>query len=251
MGDPSKGTGPRSDRTAIAVVGLDSQGNKYLLDGYRHRMSMSERWDALKNLYTKWTRELGVQLVQVGWERYGQQTDLEYFQERMAHEGFSFDLKEVAWTRDGTKSKRDRVERLEPDFRLSRFYLPAQVYETAKRPEEGEERDLSPRHARWTVDPAKNAVLVSIPSATPREIIDLEKAGEGYRIIKPIVRRNEDGQLYDVTRALMEEMTFFPFGTHDDLVDATSRIYDMEARPPSIYELPSAQSRAEEHHPDA
>jgi hypothetical protein len=239
LGDPSKGTGPRSDRTGIAVIGLDAQGNKYLLDGFRHRMSMSERWDALKLLYTKWTRALGVQTVQVGWERYGMQTDLEYFNERMDRDGFSFHIRELSWTRDGTKSKRDRVERLEPDFRLSRFYLPAQVLS-----------DYGGT-ARWKIDEAKNNVIFAVPPDTPNDVRKLEESGEAYRVIKPIVRKNEDGQQYDVTRALMEEMTFFPFGTHDDLVDTCSRIYDMEARPPSIHELPSALAKLEEYHPDA
>jgi hypothetical protein len=46
----SKGKGPRSDRTAIAVIGIDQGGNKYLIDDYCHRMKLSERWRCIKTM---------------------------------------------------------------------------------------------------------------------------------------------------------------------------------------------------------
>ncbi len=229
MCDPSKGTSATSDRTAIAVVGIDSLANKYLLDGFRHRMSLSERWLALKGLYQKWENTRGVQLVNVGYERYGAQSDDEYFQERMDQEGIAFPITELNWTRDGTRSKRDRVERLEPDFRLGRFFLPALVYEAPN--ETGQTSDCL-----WRIDEEHSHVVTTRSKGPTRNMELMKASGQEHRISRPIVRKDEDGKLYDVTRALMEEMMFFPFAPKDDLVDAVSRIYDMEATPPMIFE---------------
>ena len=73
MCDPQKGSSATSDRTAIAVVGIDAAGVKYLLDGYRHRMALSDRWVAVRDLYQKWSRMPGVGLCEVGYERYGEE----------------------------------------------------------------------------------------------------------------------------------------------------------------------------------
>lgn len=229
MCDPSKGTSATSDRTAIAVVGIDAQANKYLLDGFRHRMTLSERWMAIKGLYQKWENTRGVQLVNVGYERYGAQSDDEYFQERMDQEGVAFPITELNWTRDGTKSKRDRVERLEPDFRLGRFFLPAVVFEAPN--ELGQSSDCL-----WRIDEEHSHVITSRMKGLTRNMEVMKASGQEHRIAKAIVRKDEDGKLYDVTRALMEEMMFFPFAPKDDLVDAVSRIYDMEPTPPMIFE---------------
>jgi hypothetical protein len=32
------------------VIGIDVGGNKYLLDGYCHRMKLSRRWELIKQL---------------------------------------------------------------------------------------------------------------------------------------------------------------------------------------------------------
>src|SRR5207344_2994034 len=117
MCDPSKGTGERSDRTAIVVVGVDQGGNKYLLDGVRHRMKLSDRWDYIKQFKRKWESHPGVQMVRIGYERYGQQVDLEVIQDMMIRENCSFPIEELSTPRKGKHAKLDRIERLEPDIR--------------------------------------------------------------------------------------------------------------------------------------
>ena len=223
MGDPSKGRTARSDRTAIMVVGVDQNLNKFLLDGFCHRMTMSERWAALKMLHQKWMKVKGVKMVRVGWERYGQQTDDEYFKERMQSEKYAFEIIELAWPQSGGHSKRDRVERLEPDFRLGRFYLPAIVHEAGAQ-------------SLWSVDVEKSHVETRPLEKYTGQMARLVQSGQGHMVAKPIRRIDEDRKPYDVKRALIEEMLFFPFAPHDDAVDALSRIYDMDITAPSIAE---------------
>jgi len=196
--DPASSKKKGSDRTAIPVVGIDSAGNRWLLDGYHHRMTLSERYAAIKGLRKVWMAMPGVQLVKVGYERYGSTSDLEYFDEMMRRDKDAFEIVELAWPREGPGSKIDRVQRLEPYFRAGRFYLPAVVQEETK------------AQAR------------------------VKAEGQPFRVYSPTFRLDEEKRRYSLNKSLLDEYLVFPFGVHDDLIDAISRIEDIEAEPPLI-----------------
>jgi hypothetical protein len=198
MVDPASSKKRGSDYTAMAVIGVDANLNKYLLDGYRHKMNLAERWTNLRNLYRRWSAMPGVQHVKVGYEKYGMQSDIEHFESEMQREGRSFPIIELNWTRDGTESKEDRVQRLVPDFKQSRFWLPARNEKPAK---------------------------------TQIEYIE---QGRAHLVGVPIKRKDHEGRAYELTQTLIDEFLFFPFSLHDDLIDACSRIYDMDYAAPII-----------------
>jgi hypothetical protein len=197
MCDPASSKKRGSDNTAIPVVGIDSASNKYLLDGYHHKMSLSERWAAIKQLRRHWMNQPGIQSVKVGYERYGATSDLEYFEDQMIRvDKDSFEVHELAWPREGGGSKLDRIGRLEPDFRGARFYLIAQT----------DNETTNQRKVR--------------------------EAGEGFRVMQPTRRRDHEGNVYALNKRFLEEFLVYPYSSHDDLLDATSRIYDMDPVPP-------------------
>jgi phage terminase large subunit-like protein len=201
MGDPADSKKKGSDNTAIAVIGVDGARNKYLLDGYCHKMNLSERWDALRGMRRKWLNRPGVQLVWVGYEKYGMQSDLQYFEEKMRDDGDSFTIKELNWSQNSGQSKEDRVQRLVPDFKVGKFFLIAAT--------EGETKNQRA----------------------------MREAGEMYRVLVPVKHKDHEGNLYALNQRFLNEYLNFPTqGVPDDLIDAVSRLYDMEYNEPQMYE---------------
>lgn len=219
MADPSRGRTTTSDRTAMIVIGIDGAGNKYLVDGYCHRMKTSERWDNLKRLHKKWSNAPGIGLVSVGYERFGQQADDEYFDERMRSENYFFQIKELSWPREGSASKKARVERLQPDIEFGSFFFPAIVYV----PGQGD--------CFWDADEAGAAMAYTKIKGETKIQARLKAREQEYLGAKALRRLNENGEVYDLTVELMTELIYFPFASHDDVADAASRIYDMEPMP--------------------
>ena len=48
-----------------------------------------------------------------------------------------------------------------------------------------------------------------------------------------LVRVNVEGVAYHPIKTLLDEMVSFPYGKHDDTIDAMSRIYDIPVHWPS------------------
>lgn len=204
MCDPASSKKKESDNTAISVIGVDAGGNMYLLDGYRHKMKLSERWDAFNGLRKVWMAQPGVQMVRMGYEKYGMQSDIEYFEERMVVQKDAFEIIELNWTHDGTKAKDDRVQRLQPQFKMRKFFMALVAKDAEGKPYE-----------------TKNQRAV-------------REGGQPFRVFKPTFRRDHEGNMYSLNKGFLDEYLFYPFSSKKDLIDATSRIYDMDHVPPII-----------------
>lgn len=206
--DPARSKKKGSAHTAIMVWGLDYAMNKYLLDGFDHKMDLGERWQFLARTWLRWKGAAGVQNVKVGYESFGAQADMDYFVEQMRMPGApKFDISELQWPQDTEGSKQDRVQRLVPDLNGGKLFLP------------------------YPTDEHKLTKL-------QRKMME---TGYEYRISRNLKRKNEDGMIYDLAENLRTQFSFFPFCALKDAIDATARIYDMEPRAPTFDEARYAE----------
>jgi predicted phage terminase large subunit-like protein len=150
-----------SDYTAMHVVGLNIDGNRYVLDMVRDRLNLKERSDRLFALHRKWS-SAGLKLQPVRYEKYGLMADIEHLESRMEVENYRFKVQEVG----GVTSKQDRIKRLIPLFEQGQVWLPETL---------------------WVTD--------------------------------------WQGQTIDLVRTFVEEEYMaFPFGLHEDSLDALARM---------------------------
>lgn len=103
-----------SDYTAMALIGLATDGNYYLLDAIRDRLSLTERADAVFSLHRRWKPKA------VGYEKYGAMADVEHIKDRQDRENYRFEIIELG----GQVPKPDRIRKMIPIFETGRFHLP-------------------------------------------------------------------------------------------------------------------------------
>ena len=131
--DPANEKKKKSDYTAAFVVDKGADGNLYVIDIVRDRLSLSERTDMVFGLHRKW--KISNKRLPVYYERYGKDTDIDHIRHVMEEESYRFDIHEVG----GQMAKNDRIDRLEPDFEAGEIWLPERLHYTTVA---GEARDM-------------------------------------------------------------------------------------------------------------
>jgi predicted phage terminase large subunit-like protein len=128
-GTKKKSSGHDPDYTVFILLGYGADTNWYVCDMIRDRLSLTER----ANVLFRWHREYKPMFV--GYEKYGKDSDIEHYQDRMNRENYRFEITELG----GSMAKSERIGSLVPDFENGHIYLPRHLAYTNA---EGRERDL-------------------------------------------------------------------------------------------------------------
>lgn len=118
--DPASEKKKTSDYTVMMVIGLGADENYYLLDIVRDRLNLEQRGDVLFRLHRKWRP------LNVGYEKYGMQADVEHYRYRMRRDNYHFGIQELG----GQIAKNDRIKALIPTFSEGRWYFPTSIFYT-------------------------------------------------------------------------------------------------------------------------
>lgn len=113
--DPANEKKTESDYTAMGVISIDEQRNRYLEDLVRDKLNLGERWEAMKALVRSHSP-----VIAVYYEKYGKDSDIWYFEQKQMEEGIYFTILPMG----GRVRKLDRIRRLVPICEQGRFYLP-------------------------------------------------------------------------------------------------------------------------------
>jgi phage terminase large subunit-like protein len=118
--DPAGEKKGKSSYTVMWVIGIDSFGGKHVLDVVRDRLNMHEKWLKLRELVTKYPN-----VLQIGYEKYSMQADLNYIQQmKIQTKTYFRDLTPLG----GKVKKEDRIRMLIPGFQRGEWYFPKEYW---------------------------------------------------------------------------------------------------------------------------
>lgn len=119
--DPARTKNKGSDYTAMAVIGLNTDGNRYVLELLRDKMEIDQRYKELTRLHKAWEPH------QVFYKRTGAETDIQSMRLFMAQNNYRYDifpLEEPA----NVHGKVGRIARLIPDMQKGRWWFPKMAW---------------------------------------------------------------------------------------------------------------------------
>lgn len=118
--DPADSKKKKSDYTCFIVFGVGMDRNYYIMDIIRDKLSLTERANVLFLLHAQYHP------LKVGYEKYGKDSDIQHFEDRMKRENYRFSITPLG----GKESKNDRILSIEPLFRAGRVFLPERCVHT-------------------------------------------------------------------------------------------------------------------------
>lgn len=117
--DPAGSKNKKSDYSVFMVAGLNRDGNIYVLDFIRDKMSLTERTNTLFRLKEEYDGK-------VYYEEYGLQADVEHIGEEQERRNFRFVINKIG----GSLNKKARILRLQPKFQNGEIYFPPRLMYT-------------------------------------------------------------------------------------------------------------------------
>lgn len=102
------------DYTTMWVIGFAPDGRRYLIDGLRDRLNLTERCSKLFSFVRTYKP------IRVGYESYGMQADIAHIEKEQIDVNFHFEIVALG----GSMPKNDRIRMLVPEFEHGRFFTP-------------------------------------------------------------------------------------------------------------------------------
>lgn len=112
--DPANEKRKENDYTSMWCVGLGADQNYYVVDMLRDRLNLTERTNKLFVWHQRYKP------LQVGYEKYGMQADIEHIEFIQGQENYRFKITPLG----GQIPQPDRIKKLIPVFEQKRLYLP-------------------------------------------------------------------------------------------------------------------------------
>jgi len=120
--DPASKKKKKSDYTVMWVIGKGADKNYYVIDVVRDKMNLTQRSKKLMLLHERYSNH-SIDQIQVGYEEYGMQSDVEHIEGEMDRANYRFNITRLG----GKLGKIDRILRLVPVFEQGRIFFPKKV----------------------------------------------------------------------------------------------------------------------------
>jgi hypothetical protein len=174
--DPSSARKKKSDFTVMLVLGIDSEGKRYIVDGVRDKIDPKKRIDLALDFAKRYN------IKGCGWEAIAfQETDCFYLEEARRKESLHFTITEI---KSHKVAKEDRIRGLVPEYAQSQWKWPEKGKLVKKSLFDGHNYDLTEEMEHE---------LLQFPLAEHDDLLDAMTFINRISVIKPEkIKKSDD-----------------------------------------------------------